>query len=114
VNEKIKTIGQYTNGKRSGVWQEYYSNGFIKCTEPYDPNSLLNAITGQVTYYSEKVNGLKTASGTKTESLAQGRWTFWVYYDNEPDKLYYYYYLDYINGVPGSKIYPPQTVKKIK
>ncbi|NMD00928.1 MAG: hypothetical protein GYA62_14585 [Bacteroidales bacterium] len=95
------------------MWQEYYSNGFLKCTEPYDPNSLLNAITGQVTYYSEKVNGLKTASGAKIESLAQGRWTFWVYYDNEPDKLNYYYYLDYINGVPGSKIYPPVTNKKV-
>ena len=110
VNGIIREKGQFSNNKRSGLWYTYYSNGFLASTKPYDPNSAYNAVTGFCMFYSEKFSGLLVASGNEIESLAQGQWTFWVYYDDVP-KLNYYYYRNYVNGEPGEIIYPPEAAK---
>lgn len=67
----LQSEGDYDNGRKHGLWINYYPNGKISSRGYYENDQL----SGMWEYFFE--NGNRKSSGLYSEGLKDGNWTTW-------------------------------------
>ena len=66
INDSVKIVGNYSEGKKEGVWKTYYASGKLKSQHAYSDNEL----DGKMVDYWE--NGAKKQESTYINGLLNG------------------------------------------
>ena len=66
INDSVRVEGNYSDGKREGVWKTYYANGKLKSSQSYSHNEL----DGKIAEFWE--NGAKKLESTYINGLLNG------------------------------------------